>query len=169
VSGWKIVVLLGGAGFEFLGIIILAAPDLLPYRDPILRWLDRTTASLDRRIRGARPLPTVVTPDPVPVNLKGERASLIKRPGASATLQEKVDFLISRDLEAQTHVNALRGRVEDLDQESTQRLQQTRDEVEKLFTAELTQMARAYRVLKVCGGVALLAGLCLATFANFIN
>ena len=169
MSGWRIALLWSGAGCEFLGIMILAAPDLLPYRDPILRWLDRSTESLDRRIRGLRPPPTVVTPDPVAINLRGERGALIKKVGASATLEQKVDFLISRDLEAQSHFNALRDRVDDLDQESTQRLQQARDEVERLFTEELTRMSRAYRVLKIFGAVALLVGLSCASFANFIN
>jgi hypothetical protein len=169
MSGSRIALLLGGAGFEFLGIIILAAPDLLPYRDPILRWLDRTTALLDRRIRGVRPLPTVASADSGAIGLRGERPALIKSVGARATLEQKVDFLLGRDLEAQSHVNALRDRVEDLDQESAQRLQQARDEVEKLFREELTRMSRAYRLLKICGAGALLVGLSCTTFANFIN
>ncbi|SRR5712691_3232557 len=169
MSGWRIALLCGGAGFEFLGIIILAAPDLLPYRDLILRWLDRTTELLDRRIRGVRPPPTVAAPDAVEIKLTGERASLIKSVGASATWEQKVAFLISRDLEAQTHFNTLRDRVENLDQESAQRLQQARDEVERLFREELARMSRAYRVLKICGAAALLLGLFCATFANFIT
>jgi len=111
----------------------------------------------------------VIAPTSVETTLGVGRPSLIESVAANAMLQQKVDSLISRDLKTQSHLSALYEQVEDLDHESSQRLQRARDEIDRRFSGELTRMSRAYRVLRLCGALALLFGLFLGTLANFIN
>jgi predicted nuclease with TOPRIM domain len=93
----------------------------------------------------------------------------MKSVSGAATLAQKVEFLLTRDQEAQREVNILRERIENLEIESSRRLGQARREIETRFAQELKTALELYRPLRIWGAVALLLGLACMTYANFIS
>jgi hypothetical protein len=93
----------------------------------------------------------------------------MQSPGATATLEQKVEFLLTRDQEAQRNVYALRGQIEDIQAESPKRLAQLREEVEAHFAQALNAALETHRLLRIRGAIALLLGLICVTYANFVN
>ena len=90
-------------------------------------------------------------------------------PSPTATLEQKVEFLLTRDQEAQRAVNALRGQIEDIQAESPKRLAQLREEVEAHFAQALNAALETHRLLRIWGAIALFLGLVCVTCANFVS
>jgi hypothetical protein len=172
MSAVKIALLVGGAAFEFGGIIAIVFPDLVPYGILFGQWqrkLGRTLLDHIRRIL-RRPRNVVIRVGTASeVNLAGESVSLMKSASVAATLEQKVEFLLTRDQEAQRDVNILRQQIKDLEVELLKRLDQLRREIEARFSRELEAALDDYRPLRIWGAVALLLGLACVTYANFIN
>jgi chromosome segregation ATPase len=167
----RATLLIGGASFEFLGIILIAFPDISPYlRQFSRRLLTLTRALLDRihRLLGRPKDLRIEVHSAAELNLAGG-VSLMKSASGTATLEEKVEFLLKRDQEAQRDVNALRERIEDFERESPKRLDESRREIETRFERELKAAPEEYRLLRILGVIALVVGLGCATYANFIN
>ena len=171
MSAAKIGLLVGGAIFEFLGIIIIVFPDLIPYGRRFSQWLRRRARTLFDHISRmlGRPRNVVIEVGTASeVNIAG-RVSLIKSASGAATLEQKVEFLLTRDQVAQRDVNILRQRIEDLEVETSKRLDQLRREMATRFAQELGTALEDYRPLRILGAVALLLGLACTTCANFIS
>jgi hypothetical protein len=116
MSAAKIGLLVGGAAFEFLGIIVIVFPDLIPYGIRLSLWQRRHTRALFDHIGRllGRPRNVVIeVPTASELNIAG-RGSPMKSASGAATLEQKVEFLLTRDQEAQRDVNMLRERIEDL-------------------------------------------------------
>ena len=170
MSPLKVSLLWGGAGFEFVGIILLAFPDLVPYGIRFSQWQRKHIRTLLDQIRWALGRPrnlTIEVGSAVAVDLAG-RASVMKSASATATLEQKVEFLLSRDQEAQRDINALQKQIEDIQTESSKRLVQSRHEIETRFAQELKSAQDIHRPLRIWGAMALLFGLACVTYANFI-
>jgi hypothetical protein len=171
LSNVKIVLLLGGVGFEFLGIILIASPDLVPYGLQFSRWLRNLTRPLFNRISRLLGRPRVVTikvPATGEVNL-AERVSLMKSAAGQRTLEKKVEFLLARDQEPQRDINALRARIEDFEIESSRQLPEPGRVIEASFEQTLRSALEEYRPLRIFGVIALVVGLACVTLANFIG
>jgi hypothetical protein len=171
MSGAKIGLLVMGAAFEFVGIIVLVFPDLVPYGLRFSQWQrNHAHALLDgiRRMLG-RPRNVVIQVGAASAVTATGRASLMKSVSATATLEHKVEFLLTRDQEAQRDINTLREGIEDVEAAASKSLDKSRREIVTRFERELKAALEAYRPLRVWGAVALLLGLVCVTYANFIN
>lgn len=171
MSSVKVTLLLVGAVFEFSGILILAFPDLWPYRIGLNRWLRTSATSVWIRLRrlfGRRTVITVRAESAGSAEVAG-RVSVLLSISPTATLEQKVEHLLNRSKETQQHITSLQQRLEDFEAESKKHLDQARREVEDRLAADLRKGLEAYRRLRICGAGTLLLGLTATTFANFIN
>jgi hypothetical protein len=159
-----------GALCEMLGIILVATPDLVPGAVRLAHWMRvhwRPTENQIRRLLGL-PLRSIVHTVGMAgtIELAG-RISAIKSTGA-ATIEEKVEFLLRRDQEAQRDVNDLRGRVEDLEAETSRKLGELRDELMTRVADARTAAQADYRTARIGGTITLAIGLALTTIGNFV-
>jgi hypothetical protein len=97
-----------------------------------------------------------------------ESVSLVKSTGAK-TLEEKVEFLVQRDQEAQRDVNELRDRLRGLERDTEAKLKGARGEMEDHVARALRAAHEAYLALRIVGVVALVIGLALVTAGNFVD
>jgi hypothetical protein len=167
----KAALLITGAVLEFVGIILIAFPDLSPYFVQFSRWLRKHIRALSDRVRRLLGCPKdlrIEVHSAGEVNLAG-RVSVMKSASGTATLEEKVEFLLKRDQEAQGDFNVLRGRIEDVESESSKRLDESQREIRTSFEGKLTAALQEYRSLRIVGVIALVVGLACATLANFID
>src|SRR2546426_295103 len=135
MSPLKVSLLVGGAFFEFAGIIVLAFPDAAPYWLQFLQWLRNHTSALRNRIRrllGWRSSKVIEVQGTAEASSSG-RASVLLSISANATLEQKVQYLLNREQEAQHNINALRERMEDFETESRGALKRSRREIEAHF------------------------------------
>jgi hypothetical protein len=93
----------------------------------------------------------------------------MKSAAGQGTLEEKVEFLLTRDQEAQRDINALRARIEDFEEESSRQLAESGRVIEASFEQKLRTALEEYRPLRIFGVIALVVGLACATLANFIG
>jgi hypothetical protein len=165
-------ILLGvGAVLEFVGIVVLAAPDLVPYRDRLSRWLTpRVLRAVNwlRRLVGLPPIRKVVTAGASVTAAASIRASGVSGHGPYATLEEKVSFLIDRDQQTQRAINTLSNSLRELEHSTSQRLERLDDELREQVTSEVTTAQDQHRPLRVLGALALAIGLVFTTVANFV-
>lgn len=171
MSTAKAICLVAGALFEFVGIVVMVFPDAFPYALQLSTWLRKHTRAVVDRVRRLLGRPRHITFEASTggVVTLGGRATLLKGVSGSATLEQKVDFLLRRDQEAQRDVDTLREKLEDLAAGASKRLDEVRREMETRFAGELTTALEAHRPLRVLGTLALLIGLGCATYANFID
>lgn len=160
-----------GACIEFGGIILLGFPDFLPFADRLSRWLRLRTRQAANRLRRLVGLP----PRQTFVNLRAAveanaalRGSVMKSVSSDASLEEKVEFLLSRDQEAQSRINVLTDRIEAIEAETPRQLDRLRDQMETHVTRELVAARDEYRPLRIGGTIALAIGLLCMSVANFI-
>jgi type II secretory pathway pseudopilin PulG len=163
VSAIKITLLIGGAFFEFAGIVMLAFPDYWP-------WLRRKGATLLDQVRRVIGWPrnTDLMPGTGSLEITA-RGALVSTPPDDWTIERKVEFLVKRDLEAQQNFNKLVERIQDNEKEASRRLDAARHEIEERFNRALHAALESYRRLRIAGAVALLVGLFAVTWANFIS
>lgn len=165
------ILLVVGALFEFGGIVALAAPDLVPYRERASSWLGhrwRATVNPIRRLFGRPPLVKLI---PVGASLEirwSVRDGVVKEIAPRSILEEKVAWMLQRDLEAQTEMNSLADRVQDLEGEMQRLVARVRDDLRAQVASEIAGAGAQYRPLRVVGTVALALGLVCTTIANFV-
>jgi hypothetical protein len=114
------VLLVLGVVFEFAGIVLLGFPDFVPGAVRLSGWLRRRSRAVENRLRRLLRLP----PRPV-VHKAGAdfgvgvelSASAVVGTGAT-TLEDKVEYLLRRDQDAQREANELARRVARVETES---------------------------------------------------
>lgn len=159
----------GGGVLELAGIILVGSPDLFPWARRLSAGLRRQGGALEARFLAliGRRRDVAVHAGVASAVALGGRVSLLKAPGEAATLEEKVDFLVRRDKEAQDRENALGHKIEDLEAELDQRVSTLRDEMEE-HVADALRAAHEYHLpLRRLGVVLLIVGLGCATAGNF--
>jgi hypothetical protein len=167
----KLLLLIGGAAFELFGIVLIAAPDLVPGARRAGAWLSvRTQREVDRlRLAIRRPRHQVVqVPGLAHARAMGNPPSVRISVNADASLDEKVAYLLSRDQDAQRVVNDLAGRVAAIETQLPGQLATLRDEMRTHVAAELAASEADYRPARIGGTIALAIGLVLVTVANFV-
>ena len=161
-----------GAALDFIGIMLIASPDLVPGAVRIAaraRQWERTTENRLRRLVRLKPRPHFVN---ISATIEG-RATLSGsgitsfRDDADAT--EKLEYLLRRDRESQEAFNSLARRVETIEAETPARLEQLRDEMQTHVDARLTSRLADLRAARLWGVVALLSGLIIGTIANLLS
>jgi hypothetical protein len=85
-----------------------------------------------------------------------------------APLEEKVAYLMRRDQATQEAEHRITERVEAVEAESRQSVEDLRREVEVLLGTELRAAQEDFRAVRIGGTIALAVGLTLTTLANFI-
>jgi hypothetical protein len=158
-----------GALAEFTGIVLLGFPDFLPGALRLSAWLGhrgRRALNRIRRLIGLPPLTTHISiAAAVELNLAGSIAALVVS-REEGTLEEKVDFLLRRDQDAQRRLNELEHRLDDLEAESPRRLDELRAAMEEHVAREVAAVLEAYRPLRIAGTIALFVGLVCITTAT---
>jgi predicted Zn-dependent protease len=160
-----------GACIEFVGIVLLGFPDFRPWTVRLSRWLRvraRQVANRLRRLFGLPPRPTFVDLKAAIQANSALRLSVTRAAPADATLEEKVDFLLGRDQEAQSSVNTLTDRVAAIEAETPRQLDRLRDQMETHVTEELAAARDEYRPLRIAGTIALAIGLTCMSVASFV-
>jgi hypothetical protein len=161
-----------GAAIEALGIVLVASPDLVPGAVRFAGWLRPRLRAIEHRVRSLLRLPVSVTLHLSPATAKAGGSLTLSALTAvrdGATLVEKVEFLLGRDREAQEARNELSERVAAIGADAPRRLAQLRVELEAHVADELAAKQADYRAVRIGGTVALVVGLGLATWANFLS
>lgn len=159
-----------GVVAEFVGIVLLGFPDLLPDAIRLSGWLrrqGRRAANVLRRLARREPRRFVVSADSGAYVTMGAQSSGIV--GTSeTTLEGQVAYLLRRDEHAQREANALAARVNRLEAESPRQIAEAQRQMEQHVAAELAAATEAYRPLRIAGTAALALGLVLVTVATLI-
>jgi hypothetical protein len=154
------VLLVIGSVFELGGIVALGFPDLLPGALRLSTWLGRQgrrAANRLRRLVGLGPLGvahTISVADEV--NVAASLSGVVSTSNVGS-LEDKVEYLLRRDQDAQRRANELGQRLDRLEAESPERLAELRREMEAHVTHELRAVLEAYRPLRVIGTIARVA------------
>lgn len=159
-----------GALCELLGIVLIAAPDLVPGAKRVGRWIRlrwRTVENRARRSLGLSPRGRVFESSAA-ITARG-RFSAKGTVGhvEDAPLEEKVEYLMRRDQAAQETAHRITERVEALEAESRQSVEDLRREVEALIETELRAAQEDFQAIRIGGTIALATGLALTTLGNF--
>lgn len=83
-----------GAVFEFVGIVVIAAPDFFPFARRVARGLQAVTSRIRRLI--GRPRHRVIEVGTIGVTSTMGALGLVKT-SAAGTIEEKVAFLLRRE------------------------------------------------------------------------
>lgn len=160
-----------GGVLEFLGIIAVAWPDLLPLGERLSSWLGtvyRRTVSGVRGLFGRPPLRHTVEVSAAMSAVATCRAAVVKEVDEEATLEARVSFLLQRDQEAQEVENRLSARLDDLDSSMSKQLTETRSRLQAHFAEKLAEELHRYRPLRILGTIALATGLCFTIAAGLL-
>jgi hypothetical protein len=161
-----------GAFVELVGIGLIAAPDLVPGARRLSRWITPRWRTLENRLRRRlrlRPRSVVHTAGAAGTIEMAGSVSAMKSVDPTATLGEKVDFLLRRDQEAQEQANAQAERVATLERESEKKLAKLREQMQTHVSTELAPASAEYRPARIIGALAVAIGLGLATGGNFLG
>jgi hypothetical protein len=161
-----------GAAIEFIGIGLVAFPDLVPGMRRLSRWITprwRTFENRLRRLLRLRGRDVVVTVGAAGALALGGSVSAVTSMGEDATLEQKVDFLLRRDQEAQKQANVQAERLATLGRESEKKLAALREQMETHVATELAAASAEYRPARIIGAVAVAIGLTVSTVANFLG
>lgn len=164
------VLLLVGSAAEFVGILLIAWPDFVPFADRVASWF---RAALQRgrrwaRRRIGRPTAQRGEVGTAPEQDFAGRISPIKTAPTEWTLEEQVAWLLRRDQEAQRDANELRARIADAEQASARQVEDTRAELTDQFSTELASALAKDRPVRILGTVLLAVGLTFTVIANFV-
>ena len=165
-----VALLVVGVVAEFVGIVCLGFPDFIPGATRLSRWLRGRSRRVENRLRRlvGLPLRPVVYQASIggAITLGGSVSGVV---GTSATtIEEKVEYLLRRDQDAQRQANELAERVGGLERETSRRLDEARQRMEAHVASELATAHEEYRPLRIVGTVALAIGLVCVTLATFL-
>lgn len=160
-----------GALAEFLGILLVASPDLVPGAVRAAGWTRRRWRLIENRIRRALRLPGRSTTVSISAALSAAGAlSVSAVVGSSAeTVEGKVEFLLRRDRDTQQAVNDIRLRLEEIEQAAARGLDDLRNELRAHVAAAISESQADFRAARFAGTAALAIGLGLATAGNFVS
>jgi hypothetical protein len=153
---------------EFVGIVLLGFPDLVPGAVRLSAWLRQQENRLRRRI-GREPRNVVVTVGAATASAAfgGRAAGIVGT--SETTLEGQVAYLLRRDQDAQREGNALAARVSALEAELPRQRDEAQRQMEHHVAGALAAARAEYRELRLAGTFALFAGLACVTVATLIG
>jgi hypothetical protein len=160
-----------GAVIELAGVVLVASPDLFPGALRLAAWSRPRLRQIENRIRLLlrRQPSSIVHAAHVSGSIQvSGSASAVVSTGAR-TLEEKVEFLLRRDAEAQGHMNELVDRVKRLEQRLTREIDTLRAHLERQIDHRIAEVHRDYQTARFIGVAALVLGLGLSTAANLVH
>ncbi len=161
---------IAGAALQLVGIVAVGSPDIVPYRDRISQALGVAGRRVVDRVRLLlrRPRGQVIEVSGIGSASAVGGASLIVSVKADATMEERVEYLLRRDQEAQKKLNEHDGRLRAIEEQVPEQLDELRAETREHVSTSITAAERRYRPLKFAGAIALVVGLGLTTAATFL-
>ncbi len=157
---------------QFFGIIALAWPDLIPWKERLSGWLNDAYRRAENRLRRLFRRPPRTRTISLNVSLASARASASAAANVAssdgASLEDKVAFLLRRDQNAQQLENKVAARLNALEQEGPKRLDEVRAELKGHFEERRIEVLIRYRALRQAGAVLLAVGLICSIVANFV-
>ncbi len=167
-----IALLFIGGGSQFVGIVTLAWPDLIPWKERLSRWLTDAYRRAENRLRQLFRRPPRTRTISLSVSSASARASASAAANVAssdgASLEDKVAFLLRRDQNAQQLENEVAARLNALEQEGSKRLDEVRAEMEGHIEERLIEVLNRYRPLRQAGAVLLAVGLICLIVASFV-
>jgi hypothetical protein len=122
-----------------------------------------------RRLFGRPPRANVyVYAGTATLTLSGEGAFGVVSTSAT-TIDDKVEYLLRRDQDAQRQMSELAGRISNLEAETPRQLEDAQRRLERHVADALAAAQAEYRPLRIAGTVLLVVGLVCVTVATFIG
>jgi hypothetical protein len=166
----KHVLYIAGALCELLGIVAIAAPDLVPGLTRLGRWLEhwqrRCSNALRKRL--GRPLHHMTHASAVEGHLGVTSSASATVSTGAPTIAAKVDFLLRRDQETQGRLNETEARLRTLEQQLQLEVERVRVDAAHDLAREIRLADIANRGSRLVGAAALAVGLGLSTWGNFL-
>ena len=166
----KVIVVSVGALLEFVGIGLVASPELAPWvrrlGDAVRRAGRRARARLRRLLR--RPRHVVMGAAAGEYGLIGSSASGEVTPGKDATLERKVDFLMEETKRTRRRLLEFKRELADHPDRWHRAIEAAKGELESLMDEKVQAVRDAHIRRRLLGIVLLLAGVPLLAWANFL-
>lgn len=159
-----------GALLQFLGIGLIAAPDLVPFGLRAAGWSRRRWRVLENYVRplvGLRPREIVVHGAATITGTARIRAARVVETDAEE-LEGQVAFLLRRDRDSQLLMNRLLERISVLETVTERGFADLQDELKDHVTDSLAAAQADDRWTRVGGAIALAMGLALTTWASLL-
>jgi hypothetical protein len=160
-----------GAVVELSGVVLVASPDLVPGALRFAAWARprlRRIENRARRLLRARPRAVVIQAQATGVTRASGHASATVSTSVQ-TLEEKVEFLLRRDAEAQSSMNQLGQRVGSLEETLEREVASVREHLEDRIEDRITEAHRDFQTARFFGVAALAVGLGLSTAGNLVR
>jgi hypothetical protein len=160
-----------GAIVELCGILLVASPDLVPGALRFVAWMRPRLRQVENRVRRlvrARPREVVIHASSNAVMRFSGHASATVTTSAQ-TLEEKVDFLLRRDVDTQSNMNEIGRRLEKVENSLDREAVAVREHLEARIEDRLSETQRDFRTARFVGVAALAAGLGLSTAGNLVR
>jgi hypothetical protein len=158
-----------GALLQFVGIILVGSPDLLPYARRASAWLGRQYRAFVRQVRRRLGLPQTIAGHSGRLTLTARGGMVVDgeaTPGASSSVEEWIAYLRGNVDRLREQAKEVERRLTTLERETPKRLERARGEMEAHVESRLAAEREGYRPLRVAGVFALAIGLALLTLGN---
>jgi hypothetical protein len=159
-----------GAVLELVGILLVSAPDLLLYSERASQWFRTTTRPLADRLRRVigRPRVHVVHAGVADEFAIAGSVSAVVSCNPNASLEERVEYLMRREQEAQARLNVHDDRLGAIEEQLPKRLDDLRAETQEHVSTSIIAAEWRYRPVRFIGAIALAVGLALTTAGKFV-
>jgi hypothetical protein len=150
-----------GIALEFVGVVLVGAPDLVPGARRLSLWLGEhgeRAAWRVLRLLGFKRTHYASASVGGTASVSG-RLTVLKGYAGPDSLEAKVDFLFERDQDQQRAVQGMEHKLIELAEETGRQLEAQREEVETFVREEIAAEDARYRWARVIGALCLVAGL----------
>lgn len=171
----RAVLFIAGAAIEFVGIVLVASPDLFPYAARMSEWLARQYRRIVDPLR--RWLVRLFRRDREGISHVVGGGGVTTVGGAvtgrawvteDASLEEKVRFLLARHDDTQRVIDDLGRRLAEVEGSIDPKLATLEASMTDHVSESLDRAHREYRALRLVGVAFLVVGLGCVTVANFV-
>jgi hypothetical protein len=157
-----------GIGLELLGLALVAASDYVPLTRDLGRagrrlassawWRPARVFGHRRTVYGKVELGGAIA--------SGGHVTGVVKPGETASLEERVEFLLRQSVRTQEELAAIEHRVADLPAGWRRDIESAREDLERRIERRLTETQERYLLARRIGLVCLLAGVALVAASN---
>jgi hypothetical protein len=166
----KVIVVSVGALLEFVGIGLVASPELAPWvrrlGDAVRRAGQRARARLRRLLR--RPRHVVMGAAAGEYGLIGSSVSGEVTPGKDATLERKIDFLMEETKRTRRRLSELKREIANHPGRWHRAIEAAKGDLESLMDEKVEAVRDAHLNVRRWGVVLVLLGVPLLAWGNFL-
>jgi hypothetical protein len=159
-----------GAVNEIVGVLFIASPEIGRVLPGFFASVRRRVALVVQRIRGyfARPRHVIIAADSARGTAEMGTPTIVMTPGASASIDERLDYLMRRDKEIRSHLHRVDRDLERLPTQWRAELEGVRTELETLQRELVRSIAEARIRLRLLGLSFVLVGIVLSWLGNVL-